>query len=226
MAGKGALRSSAVHIASRSASDNAGASGDGPSIDKRMAQTKSNHRKQAGSDGNGNSTKALTDDLRGGQEADHEVAQRESGDCADENPLPETVKRVKEKDVVEGPQLVPIISQSTLSSLGSAQVTHSENNSPSMQPAPAAKLGFSNLPPELRLRIYRMLFRSTGCITIGARDDFCYSAQFLRTCKLVHLEGRVILYRENRFQLQRERSTRGRFFDQTWTEIGYEVSCL
>ncbi|MCJ1248787.1 hypothetical protein MMC30_006006 [Trapelia coarctata] len=86
----------------------------------------------------------------------------------------------------------------------------------------ASKVGFTSIPPELRVRIYRMLFRSENCIAIGVRQDFCRSSQFLRTCKLVHYEGRVILYRENKFQLRREYNIRGRFFDRSWSDIGYE----
>ena len=90
----------------------------------------------------------------------------------------------------------------------------------------AGKAGFDIFPAELRLRVYRLLFKSKDWIIIGGRQDFSWSAQFLRTCQLVHCEGRAVLYGENRFELRRENNVRGRFFDQRWNEVGYEVSCL
>lgn len=93
-----------------------------------------------------------------------------------------------------------------------------------VQTIPPVKPSFDMLPPELRLRVYRLLFTSKGWTTIGNRQDFSRSAQLLRTCKLVHSEGRVVLYGENKFQLRREHNIRGRFFDRQWNDIGYEVS--
>lgn len=82
--------------------------------------------------------------------------------------------------------------------------------------------GFSDLPPEIRNRIYRMVFVTNAPIEFQTRKDFSRSAAFLRTCNLVHEEGREILYGENTFCFARSEYKRGKFWERTWTEIGYK----
>jgi len=48
------------------------------------------------------------------------------------------------------------------------------------------------------------------------------SAQFLRTCRLVHNEGCSILYGENTFLFARHYDTRGPFWETVPKEIGYQ----
>lgn len=88
--------------------------------------------------------------------------------------------------------------------------------------------GFTDLPPELRNKVYRHVFIRKGkslqipaCPPWGS-GDLCQSGQFLSTCKLVHNEGCSILYGENTFAFERHESTRGTFYDHEPKEIGYQ----
>ncbi|KIW71518.1 hypothetical protein PV04_03675 [Phialophora macrospora] len=81
--------------------------------------------------------------------------------------------------------------------------------------------GFCELPIELRLQVYGLLFKSDKAIEFGKRDT-SLSAHFLRTCKQVHNEGREILYGENSFHFTRDTRTRGTYHDKVWKEIGYK----
>ncbi|KAF1848504.1 uncharacterized protein K460DRAFT_353477 [Cucurbitaria berberidis CBS 394.84] len=85
---------------------------------------------------------------------------------------------------------------------------------------------FKDLPPELRNTVYRSLFaRKDNDLRIPPTKEgpgLCRSAQFLRTCKLVHDEGCSILYGENTFLFTRYYSTRGPFWEQVPKEIGYQ----
>ena len=83
------------------------------------------------------------------------------------------------------------------------------------------KLPFINLPEEVRVRIYRMLFFSKAPIVFNTRQNLSRSAAFLRTCRLVNVEGSLILYGENSFHFERNVQTRGRLFDKVWREIGF-----
>ncbi|KAF2640276.1 hypothetical protein P280DRAFT_452908 [Massarina eburnea CBS 473.64] len=85
------------------------------------------------------------------------------------------------------------------------------------------KIGFTDLPPELRNKVYRHLF-VTGPIAIPAGGGLCRSSQFLSTCKLVHSEGCSILYGENKINLSRNRDRRGAFWESVPREIGYTDS--
>ena len=86
--------------------------------------------------------------------------------------------------------------------------------------------GFTDLPPELRNTIYRYLFTSkiknVKIPPVKGVSNLCKSAQFLRTCKLVHNEGCSVLYGENTFHLARHYSTRGPFWEPLPREIGYQ----
>ncbi|KAJ4338838.1 hypothetical protein N0V95_007965 [Ascochyta clinopodiicola] len=87
--------------------------------------------------------------------------------------------------------------------------------------------GFTDLPPELRNKIYRYAFVRDKSFQIPAckpwgSADLCQSAQFLGTCKLVHNEGCSVLYGENMFTFERHESTRGIFYEHEPKEIGYQ----
>ena len=90
---------------------------------------------------------------------------------------------------------------------------------------------FTDLPPELRNKIYRSLFARTDKnqeLRIPPpknslrESPLCKSAQFLRTCKLVYSEGCSILYGENTFFFARHYATRGPFWETIPKEIGYQ----
>ncbi|KAF2687838.1 hypothetical protein K458DRAFT_295282 [Lentithecium fluviatile CBS 122367] len=89
--------------------------------------------------------------------------------------------------------------------------------------------GFADLPPELRNKVYRHLFvhdfkvsfpPGDSDVSLGRRS-LCWSAQFLSTCRLVHSEGCSVLYGENTFLFDRNKQTRGPFWEAVPKEIGY-----
>ncbi|KAF3010665.1 hypothetical protein E8E13_005224 [Curvularia kusanoi] len=87
--------------------------------------------------------------------------------------------------------------------------------------------GFTDLPPELRNKIYRLVFVREKPLQIPAckpwgQASLCQSGQFLSTCKLVHNEGCSILYGENVFAFERHESTRATFYEYVVKEIGYQ----
>ncbi len=95
-------------------------------------------------------------------------------------------------------------------------------------PVPAAQfaanstgLGFQSLPPELRNKVYRLLFVG-GYVVLHDKRDLSRSSSFLRTCRQVHEEGRTVLYGENNFKLDRCGLQRGHYYDKAWGEIGYK----
>lgn len=93
---------------------------------------------------------------------------------------------------------------------------------PSQSVAPATMhKTFSDLPPELRNKVYRHLFVGDRTIFFPPTHDLHKSSQFLRTCRLVHSEGCSVLYGENTFSFDRDKHTRGPFWEQTHKEIGY-----
>lgn len=57
-------------------------------------------------------------------------------------------------------------------------------------------------------------------VPFGKRS-LCWSAQFLATCKLVHSEGCSVLYGENTFLFDRNKRTRGVFWESVHEEIGF-----
>jgi hypothetical protein len=84
------------------------------------------------------------------------------------------------------------------------------------------KTGFTDLPAEVRVRVYRSVFVTKDPINFHTRQDFKRSSAFLRTCKIAHEEGRAVLYGENAFHFERSHSTRGKFFEDDWREIGFK----
>lgn len=82
--------------------------------------------------------------------------------------------------------------------------------------------GFFNLPYELRVRIYRMVFHGGTVLNFELRENLSRSSAFLRTCKTVYEEGRKILYGENSFHFGRDTDTRGKMWEREWEQIGFK----
>ena len=89
-------------------------------------------------------------------------------------------------------------------------------------PELSGRAGFTDLPAELRNKVYRMVFCAKTDFNFHRPDNFCMSSQFIRTCRMVHSEGCSILYGENRFIFERNRNTRAPFWDPVPKEIGYK----
>ena len=83
------------------------------------------------------------------------------------------------------------------------------------------RYGFHSLPPELRNRIYRMLFVSPIKIELHAGHDLSLAAQFLRCQRQVHQEGAGILYGLNQFRFSRSDYRVGRWFDSYIAQTAY-----
>ncbi|KAI9811165.1 MAG: hypothetical protein M1827_005616 [Pycnora praestabilis] len=112
----------------------------------------------------------------------------------------------------------PESTSSQYSFVSSTNSTNWQGTSPTQ-----AGLSFNNLPPELRNKVYRMLFVDSGSIDFRTEvSDTSRSSNFLATCRQVHAEGRTVLYGENEFKFGRVPMKRGRYFDRFWTEIGYK----
>ena len=63
----------------------------------------------------------------------------------------------------------------------------------------SAKKGFMDLPPEIRLSIYKLVLIRRGCVDFGCRTNFAHSSALLRVNKTVAQEGAVVLYGMNKF---------------------------
>ncbi|KIW98501.1 uncharacterized protein Z519_00162 [Cladophialophora bantiana CBS 173.52] len=83
------------------------------------------------------------------------------------------------------------------------------------------KFGFCELPFELRLKVYRFVFRQ-GKATEFENRDFSRSSHFLRTNKQVLKEGRAVLYGENSFHFTRDTAIRGKYYQKVWREVGFK----
>jgi hypothetical protein len=70
--------------------------------------------------------------------------------------------------------------------------------------------------------VYRQVFVTEAPIGFASRGNFARSSSFLRTCQVVHQEGRAVLYGENAFHFERSAGTRGTFFESSWKEIGFK----
>lgn len=86
----------------------------------------------------------------------------------------------------------------------------------------STKTGFTDLPYELRVAVYRQALVKKVPLQFNTKEGFSRSSQFLRTCKLVHEEGREIMYGENSFHFSRSDKTRGTYFESDWREIGFK----
>ncbi|KAF2711806.1 hypothetical protein K504DRAFT_333623, partial [Pleomassaria siparia CBS 279.74] len=93
---------------------------------------------------------------------------------------------------------------------------------PKEQAVSVHKTGFCDLPPELRNKVYRHVLVADDGFQLPTGKILSRSAQFLRTCRLVHSEGCSILYGENNFSFDRNRTTRGPLWEPVPKEIGYK----
>lgn len=84
------------------------------------------------------------------------------------------------------------------------------------------KVGFLDLPLEIRDRIYRKVMVDDEPIDFYTRENLSHSSALLRTCKTVHDEATDILYGANTFHFKRQSEYRGKYFEQRWYEVGYE----
>lgn len=50
-------------------------------------------------------------------------------------------------------------------------------------------VGFMSLPPELRLKIYKLVLVRKSCVDFGSRRGFKHSSGLLSVCKVVAEEG-------------------------------------
>lgn len=83
------------------------------------------------------------------------------------------------------------------------------------------KVGFMDLPGELRNQVYVLAFKKKAQIEFKSRTGFSHSAAFLRVNKAVYNEARNILYGENRFVFEQSTSKVGNYFDNDWKEVNY-----
>jgi hypothetical protein len=84
------------------------------------------------------------------------------------------------------------------------------------------KLGFLDVPRELRNKVYQYVFAAKGPILFDHPDNFRNSAGFLRTCRTVAAEGTEVLYGENSFHFSRNSQKRGKYWDKEWREVGFK----
>lgn len=108
---------------------------------------------------------------------------------------------------------------------------HPPKRRPTIAPAPeptnrvadtSNRLSFAGLPPEIRNRIYEEVLVAQDDLNFNRPFNFQRSAQFLRTCKLVHTEGASWLYSKNTFSFDRNRNSRRAFWEPQDREIGYK----
>ncbi|EXJ63033.1 hypothetical protein A1O7_03478 [Cladophialophora yegresii CBS 114405] len=125
-------------------------------------------------------------------------------------------------------KLASVVNDAGMTNLTLPNASAGEKAAPNMDNPEDTTLGqsektgfFDIISPEIRLRIYKQLFKLDKPIEFG-KSDVSASAQFLRTCKQAHEEGREILYGENSFHFTRDTRTRGMFWDNVWKEIGYK----
>jgi hypothetical protein len=122
--------------------------------------------------------------------------------------------------------LTIVIDNSTLATFLSKETTQMTSPEPQQETqvpaAPSSTNNFARLPPELRNQIYDSLFKATEGLQIHNPHNFCRSAQFLRTCKMVHVEGASVLYGKNQFVFRRVRNRRGPFWEMEPKEVGYQ----
>lgn len=122
------------------------------------------------------------------------------------------------------PAMLRLDDEGTARSMRQSKKRRSESQAPVPQERPK---GFTDLPPELRNKVYRYAFVRDKSFQIPAcrpwgSGELCQSSQFLSTCKLVHNEGCSVLYGENTFAFERHESTRGTFYEHEPKEIGYQ----
>ncbi|KAF2147127.1 uncharacterized protein K452DRAFT_293600 [Aplosporella prunicola CBS 121167] len=84
------------------------------------------------------------------------------------------------------------------------------------------EIGFVDLPPEIRNKIYRLLFVDKDAVDFERPFNFCRSSALLRANRQVYNEGRSVLYSENKFMFARNHNRRGNYWDAEQTEIGFK----
>lgn len=108
------------------------------------------------------------------------------------------------------------------------QAIKQAKSQPQSTKAATKRAGFCDLPAELRNKVYRHLFVVDDVLEFPAdkatayKNSFKRSAQFLSTCRLVYSEGCSVLYGENKFQFDRNGTTRGSYWEAVPKEIGYK----
>ena len=80
---------------------------------------------------------------------------------------------------------------------------------------------FLKLPPELRNKVYRQVFKKADPINVKTRHGFPHGAAFLRVNRLVNEEACNILYGENSFVFIPTTYGMGNYYEKDWSEIGY-----
>jgi hypothetical protein len=97
------------------------------------------------------------------------------------------------------------------------------STSPSSRtPSRPTRAGFLDLPAELRNEVYRLAFVAPARFDFGAPNKhFQRSSAFLRTCRQVYDEGRI-LYSENEFFFQRQSRRCGSIWAADWGELGFK----
>ncbi|TKX20083.1 hypothetical protein C1H76_7765 [Elsinoe australis] len=84
------------------------------------------------------------------------------------------------------------------------------------------KVGFLDLPPEIRNEIYRAAFvKDQRRINFSSPSQFQRSAAFLRTCRQVAHEGASMLYSECEYYFRRNTSSRTPLWTTDSKEIGF-----
>jgi hypothetical protein len=125
------------------------------------------------------------------------------------------------------PAIIKLDDKGTACSMSQSKKNRSDTSKSQAAATQNRQKGFTDLPPELRNKVYRYVFVRDKTFQIPAckpwgSGDLCQSGQFLSTCKLVHDEGCSILYSENTFAFERHESTRGTFYEHNPKEIGYQ----
>ena len=88
--------------------------------------------------------------------------------------------------------------------------------------ARSSRIGFLDLPGELRNMMYELILVTTKVFELNRPTNFRRSAAFLRTCKQIEAEGTSILYGMNVFVFERSRQSRQERWRSTSDEIGYQ----
>ncbi|RDI81297.1 hypothetical protein Vi05172_g8598 [Venturia inaequalis] len=85
-----------------------------------------------------------------------------------------------------------------------------------------SKMGFLKLPPELRNKVYNLVFKDKSKFDFLSPTNIQHSSAFLRSCKQIYEEGRTVLYGENIFYFARNKEMRRPFWAAERKEIGYK----
>jgi hypothetical protein len=81
---------------------------------------------------------------------------------------------------------------------------------------------FLEAPGEVRNIIYRKLLVAGVVLDLSNPRNFTLSGQLLRTCRQIHEDARSILYGENKFQLERTKGRRQKYWQPDPQDIGWK----